>query len=337
MIETPDATRQLRFHQLLLGARKTWLSDALSETLGAVDPNAVKADVARLVPKDAQAILAGAGIRDEQVFPTPTVVRHKATLLAYYRLLLGLPRKSFYATGTGRGMFASMEDTDRITAQQEAKLDDLLTAMVAALADLVRQISPTVTPRDVAELPLLTLGSQMQGANNNIIGQQGTRNVFLAIRSIVEPCIVEETNVELTIVNASKRRVLITLAADPDVRIREDVGGTLSYKVAIEIKAGSDRSNAHNRAGEAEKSHQKADEEGARDFWTLIAKKGLDMSKLRTESPRTRSWFDVAQILARDGEDWVLFRQRLVEAVGIPEGEEAQRLSIRGPAERPRG
>jgi hypothetical protein len=96
------------------------------------------------------------------------------------------------------------------------------------------------------------------------------------------------------------------------------VGGTLSYKVAIEIKAGTDRSNAHNRAGEAEKSHQKAEADGARDFWTLIAKKGLDVDRLKLESPRTRSWFDVAQVLAREGEDWQEFCRRFVEAVGIP-------------------
>jgi hypothetical protein len=320
IIETPDHTRQLRFHQLLLGARKVWLRDALSDALAAADPNAVKADIARLVPPDAQAILAVAGIRDEQVFPTRTVLSHAPALLAYYRLLLGMPRKSFYASGTGRGIFHSMEEWGRMTGGQDAKLDALIVVMTAALAELVRQVSPGITSRDVDELPLLTLGSQLQGANNNVIGQTGTREVFLAIRSIVEHAIVSETDAELVMENASKRRVLNTLAADPDVRIREDVGGaTMSYKVAIEIKAGTDRSNAHNRAGEAEKSHQKAETDGARDFWTLIAKKGLDVNRLRTESPRTRSWFDVAQVLAREGEDWDEFKRRILEAVGIPD------------------
>lgn len=317
-IEVPDPSRQVAFHQLLVGARKVWLKDALSQALADVDPNAVKADLARLVPSDAQAILAAAGIRDEQVFPTPTVLRHAPTLLGYYRLLLGLPRKSFYATGTGRGIFRSMEESGRLTPGQDAKLDALIAVMVGSLAELVRQVSPSITPRDVDELPLLTLGSQLQGANNNVIGQVGTREVFLSIRAIVEPVIVSETATELVVENASKRRVLITLAADPDVRIREDMGGVqLSYKVAIEIKAGTDRSNAHNRAGEAEKSHQKAEDDGARDFWTLITKKGLDMGKLHAESPRTRSWFDVAQVLAREGPDWEEFRRRIIEAVGI--------------------
>ncbi len=77
-------------------------------------------------------------------------------------------------------------------------------------------------------------------------------------------------------------------------------------------------SNAHNRAGEAEKSHQKAKNEGFRDYWTLISKAGLKIQKLKSESPTTNSWFDVAQVLAREGEDWSEFRSRFAEAAGIP-------------------
>lgn len=86
----------------------------------------------------------------------------------------------------------------------------------------------------------------------------------------------------------------------------------------MEIKGGTDRSNAHNRAGEAEKSHQKAKAEGFRDFWTIIAKKGLDTEKLKRESPTTNSWFDAAQVLGREGSDWEEFRNRLAGQVGIP-------------------
>jgi hypothetical protein len=78
--------------------------------------------------------------------------------------------------------------------------------------------------------------------------------------------------------------VVIALASAPDVRIQEEFGGRLQNKVAIEIKGGTDRSNAHNRAGEAEKSHQKARAEGFRDFWTIIAKAGLNLQKLRARA-----------------------------------------------------
>jgi hypothetical protein len=170
----------------------------------------------------------------------------------------------------------------------------------------------------VDELPLLTLGSQFQGANNNVIGQQAIVSVFLAVGEIVAAHITERTNQRLTVVNASGRTVHITLASDPDVRIEEEVGDTLHHKLAIEVKGGTDSSNAHNRAGEAEKSHQKARGDGFREFWTIISLKSIDAAKLRTESPTTNSWFDAAHILGRSGADWEEFRQRLSGVVGIP-------------------
>ena len=41
------------------------------------------------------------------------------------------------------------------------------------------------------------------------------------------------------------------------------------------------------------------------------------MSTLRRESPTTDRWFDVAQILAREGDDWIEFQQALDNALGI--------------------
>lgn len=319
MITKPDASRQVRFHQALLAARRTWLKDALSETLAQIDPADVSAEIAAMAPKDARAILAASGVRDEYVFPTVVVLAKRPALLGYYRLLLGLPRKSFYAGGSGRSVFQSMETTDKLGKQQQKDLAELVTVMSEALADLVRLVSPAITPRDLDELPLLTLGSQLQGANNVLIGQEGTRAVFQSIRTIVEKHLDSEDDNELVVKNAAGRLVRITLAADPDVRLREDMGdGSMSYKVAIEIKAGTDASNAYNRAGEAEKSHQAAERSGARDFWTIIAKKGADPEKLQGSSPRTRSWFDVSQVLAREGDDWDEFKRRVIEVTGIP-------------------
>jgi hypothetical protein len=84
------------------------------------------------------------------------------------------------------------------------------------------------------------------------------------------------------------------------------------------VKGGTDVSNAHNRAGEAEKSHLKAKEKGFRDFWTIISKHGLELAKLKQESQTTTEWFDVTALLARKGEDWEAFQARLAGAVGIP-------------------
>src|SRR5688572_19758329 len=151
-----------------------------------------------------------------------------------------------------------MERRGVLNANRKKMLPVLCQALGAGLADLVRQMSPAITARDVAELPLLTLGAQLQGSNNNIIGKQAVLDAFLSIREIVKDHIVEEQETKVVLKNSAGRTVIIALAADPDVRIQEEFGARLQNKVAIEIKGGTDRSNAHNRAGEAEKSHQKA-------------------------------------------------------------------------------
>lgn len=317
-IPVPDSSRQIRFHQLLAAARKTWLTDALSEALGRIAPGILKEQITAYVPEDAQRILAAAGVRDEQVFPTPVVLQTAPTLVGYYRLLLGLPRKSFYATATGMNLFKAMEERGVISAKQSLALPDFCHAMCAALAEMVRQLSPAISVRDVNELPLLTLGSYFQGANNVLIGQQATADVFLSIKHIVDASIVEHHKSKLVLRNAAGRNVILSLGSDPDISVEEDLSGSLRKKVAIEIKGGTDKSNAHNRAGEAEKSHIKAKAEGFRDFWTIIAKKGVDATRLEAGSPTTTSWFDVAQVLGRQGPDWDEFRSRMVEVVGIP-------------------
>ena len=108
-IKPPSPGRQIAFHQLLVAARKSWLVDALKEALGVADPNAVKEQISKCVPADVQKILAANGIRDELVFPVPALLEAKPTLIGYYRLLLGVPQKSFYRGGTGMGQFKAME------------------------------------------------------------------------------------------------------------------------------------------------------------------------------------------------------------------------------------
>lgn len=313
-----DPSRQIAFHQLLVSARKTWLMDALLEAMSRTEPRHIKNQLLEYVPPDAQRILATTGIRDELVFPVPILLETAPTLVGYYRLLLGVPQKSFYGSGTGMGRFKAMEVRGTINSRQKGALPDFCRAMCTALADLVRQLSPAITPRDVTELPLLTLGSLFQGANNVLIGKQATADVFLSIRAVLGNALIESHSQKMVVTNASGRQVVFTLGSDPDIRIEEDFAGSLHKKVAIEIKGGTDRSNAHNRAGEAEKSHQKAKRQGFRDFWTIIALKSLDLDKLKAESPTTNSWYDVAQVLGRHGPDWDDFRNRMSDVAGLP-------------------
>lgn len=289
------------------------------EALGAVDPHVLMEEIAAYVPPDAHVILSQAGIPDEHLFPLPVILEQKPSLVAYYRLLLGLPQKTFYGSGSGMGRFRSME-AGALNARQRAVLPDFCEAMIAALASMVRQIAPTITRRDVAELPLLTLGQQFQGGNNNTIGKEATRAIFLAIREILASFTVENTDTSITVRNAAGKLFIVTFAGDPDVRIQQRINGQLNNLVAIEIKGGLDRSNQHNRIGEAEKSHRKARNEGYQDYWTIIRTATLEMEKARMESPTTRRWFDTAQIGARSGPDWTAFRRRIARAVEIPVG-----------------
>jgi hypothetical protein len=319
-IKSPSPSRQIAFHQQLVAARKSWLMGALAEALSVADPGVVKEQLATYMPPDVQKILAATGVRDEHVFPVPVVLEAKPTLIGYYRLLLGIPQKSFYKTDTGMTQFKSMEMRGLLKQAKRPDLEGFCAAMAQSLANLVRQLAPQFSPRDVMDLPLLTLGSQFQGGNNNSIGKRATIDVFLAVAELVKPHIVTQGERIITIRNSSGRKVVIALAADPDIRIQEEFNGELRNKVAIEIKGGTDVSNAHNRAGEAEKSHQKAKKEDFRDYWTIISKAGLNVPKLKSESPTTNDWFDVAQVLGREGPDWELFKSRFADATGIPVG-----------------
>ena len=193
------------------------------------------------------------------------------------------------------------------------------------LANLVRQI-PKISERDLRELPLLTFGSQLQGSNNTQIGKTAMQEVFVAVTEIVKNHIVEPHNLtaslkerKLFLKNNSGRTVVIAMSHDPDLCVQELMESNRpNSKIAIEVKGGTDVSNAHNRAGEAEKSHQKAKKMGFAECWTIISKKGLEPHKLAAESPTTNRWYDIAEVLARKGEDWDDFRQRLAGACGIP-------------------
>jgi hypothetical protein len=305
---------------MLVAARKTVLMGALSEALGQIDPAECKKQILKYVPADAQRILAASGIRDEHIFPLPAVIERKPTLIGYYRLLLGISQKRFYRKGTGMGPYKSMEARGLFNPKHRPDIEQYCSIMAEQLAELVRQVSPRITARDVSELPLLTLGAQLYGSNNNAIGKQATLDVFLSVTEIVKKFIASLDTNRISVLNASKRKVIIALASDPDIRIQEEFDGKLRNILAIEIKGGTDVSNAHNRAGEAEKSHRKAKKQDFRDYWTIISLAGVDQTMLEQESPTTNSWFDVAQVLAREGPSWLEFRSRLAGSVGIPLG-----------------
>jgi hypothetical protein len=88
----------------------------------------------------------------------------------------------------------------------------------------------------------------------------------------------------IEIENAAGRRVRVEFASDPDICIREELpSGRFRNLVAIEIKGGRDYSNIHNRIGEAEKSHQKARQDGYVECWTMVGVMDLNMEVAQRE------------------------------------------------------
>ena len=207
-------------------------------------------------------------------------------ILAYYRLLLGISQKRFYPKKAGLNIFKPMEDRQELTKSAETGLDELCVEINGAMSNLLHALPDEALRINVDQLPLLTLGAQADGSWRTRIGKKATKDVFEALKSIVRAAgrQYQETESSITVTNNSGRNVTLMLAPDPDVVIREDFETSSEYKVAIEIKDGSDFANIHNRAGEAEKTHQNASQDRAGTCWTVIDLEHVDKAKLQRES-----------------------------------------------------
>jgi hypothetical protein len=120
--------------------------------------------------------------------------------------------------------------------------------------------------------------------------------------------------------------VLIEFAPDPDIIIREEMtpidpytlaAATFAEKIAIEVKAGQDFSNIHNRIGEAEKSHQKAKARGFVECWTVVNVDAVDLAMAKQESPSTNRFYRLSAIQSGTGPEYADFRDRLLVLAGI--------------------
>lgn len=302
----PKTERQIYVEEFLRNARKTCLHEVVAETACKVAPEVLRTELVAHVPAEGLSFLQGTGIRDEEVYVVPCLLAHRPGIIAFYRLLLGISQKQFYAPKTGLSKFKALEDGSPVPPALQPQLGDFCRAVNQAVSQLLLSFPRTDLRADVAQLPIMTLGAQADGSWRTQIGSGATQAVFDSLKSIVRDAGAQflETKSSITVTNSSGRRVTLMLAADPDVVIREEFDGVSVYKTAIEIKGGTDRSNIHNRAGEAEKSHQKARQDGAGDCWTVISLDGTHLEKLRQESPSTREWFDLDEIRKQAGSYW---------------------------------
>lgn len=317
--DVPHPGKQVYFAQMLATVRESGLHDVLRATVTQVDGPTLRAQIAQFAPPDGLNLLQGTGVRDEEVFATPVVLEVAPGLMSYYRLLLGVSQKAFYTAATGLNPFKPMEETQTLTDKAKNLLRHLCTDLNDQVTVLLHALPQGTLRDDVSSLPLMALGAQADGSWRTQIGSKATKQVFESMKQIVRDAGRQytETPSSITVENNSHREVTLALAPDPDVVIREDFGTSSEYKAAIEIKGGTDYSNVHNRAGEAEKSHAKAVHDGAGTCWTIIDLRRADMARLRRESASTREWIDLTEVLDRTGASWDRLVQITRSAMGI--------------------
>ena len=318
----PSTAKQVQTQKILHEYRKTMLGEKLRETASAIDPDVLHEDIAIYVEKESRRILQGKGIREETVFALPSVLNCNQRLLGYYRLLIGVSEKQFYASSTGLSVFQSMEHMGSYSRGAEEHLPDLCKAINEAMASLLHNIDKQDLSQDLADLPLMTLGAYSDGVWRNIIGTQAALHVFDAIKSIVstsDASILINEEKCLRFRNTSGNIYRVTPSSDPDISIIME-GNTELKVLCIEIKGGQDVANVHNRAGEAEKAHLKATQGGWREKWTVIYLVGLQddqREKLLTESPSTDEWFDVNEVCAKAGDTYEAFKKKIKDVFQI--------------------
>lgn len=318
-IKVPVPDGQIEFAIALASLRGLYLQDALLRTVKNLLIPDIDKELAAHVPSHSLSILAAHGFRGEMVFPVPVVLQANPRLLGYYRLLYGYSQKEFYSTANGLGRFKSMEERGTIRKDIAAEVGTLATALCEAGALLVEGIGMAkISASLLDDLTLLTLGPQLRGGANVRKGAAGIRTVFNAIHKIVADAVTAVSGSRMEIRNATGRTVLIEFAADPDIIIREEMRpGIYRQIIAIEVKAGSDFSNIHNRIGETEKSHQKAKGTGYAECWTVVNVDKIDMAMARRESPSTNRFYRISDLVSGRGNDYQDFRDRVVSLTGI--------------------
>lgn len=317
-MKLPQPTLQVEFATALEGARATVLREALRTTLKRVDIAALDRELASFVDQASMRILASRGLRGEALFPVPLLLKAQPSLLGYYRLLYGYSQKELYRAAIGCSRFRAMERAGRLNNAAELMLPELCRAFAAAGAALLAGIEDYLGRDLFHELGLLTLGAQYRGASNNKRGAAGIKAVFELIRSIVADSIATAGDAAIEVTNAAGKRVSILVASDPDIFIKSYPSGNRTRPiVAIEVKAGEDQSNIHNRIGEAEKSHRKAKAAGVTECWTIINVPGANLDKLKQESPTSDRFFQLPELTDLDSEAFAEFRDLIRDLVGL--------------------
>ena len=240
--------------------------------------------------------------------------------MAYYRLLLGYSQKEFYSAKCAGTPFRRMEDDGDLSRINGESLTAICRGLISAASLLLAGLDANdVHAEFLDDLTLLTLGPQLRGGANVKKGSDAIKKVFGLLHDIVVESAVETDDRCIRVRNAAGRTVLIEFTSDPDIVIREEMRPDVFRNViAVEVKGGRDFSNIHNRVGEAEKSHQKARQEGFVECWTVVNVDAIDMDMARRESPTTNRFYLLSKLESKSGSEFEDFRNRIISLTGIP-------------------
>jgi len=305
---------QISFYYRLEEIKDRYLHEALRRTVLQLNIAAIDRELSDLVRAEYLRRVASFGLRGEQLFAVPLVLRQSPALLAYYRLLLGFSQKEFY----NKGPFAALktlEDSGEVPSSAEPLVIPLCRSLICSaelLVDGLDRLSAGV----IRDLQLLTIGPQLRGSENARLGQEASREVRALIRQLVARYVKADTARTLIVQNEAGRLVEIVFSNDPDVRVMEKLPSSIRPVVSMEIKGGTDASNIHNRLGEAEKSHQKARRQGFFEFWTIV-RVDIDPEMARRETPTTSHFFNLDRIQDPTCDEHRDFRELLCSRLGI--------------------
>ncbi len=312
LILKPDL--QVAFYHKLKSINDQYLYQALSDTVKQIFIPDIDKQLAEYVDHKALKKAASFGLRGEIFFPVPCIILSNPKLLGYYRLLLGFSQKEFYNKGPF-GSFKRLEEQGIITKKISLQIEALCISLIGSAVIMIEHIDD-LSLGTIRDLQMLTLGPQLRGGLNTELGKNATDKIFKLLKSLVSPYLKNETDKALIIENDSKRTVTIEFSSDPDIRIIELIGSTNRPLVSIEIKGGKDKSNIHNRIGEAEKSHQKAKGNNFFEFWTIV-RVDMDYADAKRESPTTTHFFNIDHIQDPNNGEYRLFRDLLSSLLSI--------------------
>ena len=316
-INLPSSKPQANVAARLEQIRNVYLQEALKSAVLSCDLGTIDEELREVAPEPELKALAAAGLRGELLFATPVLLRKKPSLIAYYRLLLGYSQKEFFHKAK-LGRFKLMESKGVLSPRINDEIPDLCRALSKRASDMFAEIGfEKATPTLLHELTLLTFGPQLQGSRNTEIGKIANRAVFEIIHAIVRHAVIQSSDTEVVLTNASGRTVVIAFSADPDISIFEELGHGKRRVVAIEVKGGADQSNIWNRLGEAEKSHQSAKARGFVAFWTIYNLPRLDLAKANEKSPTTQRFYSLVDLSDESSTGFADFREQLLSLVGI--------------------